>query len=751
MINHLESLEVQKLEQMAEANPAAFIERSDIILAELEDYEQKKHLLYLQGLAMVGQQRITEAENSMLELLSKAAIEGDYSLISKCNLVLSRCCKGTNKQSMERPYLKMAYESAKKAHDRYMMVECLFYLGAYFQAQKNKEKAFKYFTMAEKISRNIPDTWLQVKIRMDIGTAYYRFLQYDKSLAYLTSALDLCMQSDHVSKQLTIINNLATLYNVLNQYADAEKILIVGLEISKDKDYYQSRISLLFSMGVVAMRQDKHKAAIAFFENSLSLSNSIGFNNPNYQQEVYSNLAGCFRFIGDYTQAMKCLDKAESIVSEMSNPVLSNLMKVNKANLMLSMGQPKDAKKLLEKAIKHSIKHKQFEQHIVAQNNLAQCYEVMGDITKSLELLKELNNIYREYIDQVITDKTRYFDEQINQLIASQSHNRQAIPQQDGKKDPDAITDFVGSSPAIKKVMELAILASQHPSTNVFVTGESGTGKEIIAQFIHKNSVRRNNLFLPVNVSAISEGLVESEFFGHVKGAFTGALADKKGFFLAANHGTVYLDEIGDMPVELQAKLLRALESKKVTPVGSTTEIPFDCRIICSTNRNINAMIIKNQFRLDLLHRLNTLEIQIPPLHSRPDDIGVLTEYYVQHFAREIGRPTPLLKQSFYDRFQKYNFPGNVRELRNIIERLFIMNTSSCWDESALDAVLTTNLYKQPISGIFSDQEKDNIILALQKAEGKQKDAAKLLGISESTLTRRVAAYNLQSYTLRGK
>jgi len=317
------------------------------------------------------------------------------------------------------------------------------------------------------------------------------------------------------------------------------------------------------------------------------------------------------------------------------------------------------------------------------------------------------------------------------------------------------LSEFIGRSPHHRKVLETALMAAKHPLASVLITGESGTGKEVIANLIHLNSLRNSGPFVAVNVSAITSTLLESEFFGHRKGSFTGATSEHKGFFQQANRGTLFLDEIGDMPKELQSKLLRVLESRRVTPVGSATEIPFDCRIISSTNRNIEEMLKTDQFRLDLFHRLNTLEIHIPPLRNRSEDIPLLIDYFVDLLAGQHNRKKPMLNSDFVKRLKQYSFPGNVRELKNMIERLFILCPKNNWDISTL-AYLTLGIKDMNESVISVTQatqqtEKELIVKALQETNGIQKDAAAILNMSESTLSRRINKYRLEVYTRKGK
>jgi len=305
---------------------------------------------------------------------------------------------------------------------------------------------------------------------------------------------------------------------------------------------------------------------------------------------------------------------------------------------------------------------------------------------------------------------------------------------------------FIGESSQIKAVLEMAITASKYKNTSVLITGESGTGKENVARIIHYESSRKDNVFCAVNSSAITDSLLESEFFGHKKGSFTGAISDKKGFFEVSDQGTLFLDEIADMPINLQAKILRAIEEKTITRVGETDPVATDFRIIAATNHDINQLIEEKKFRLDLLHRLNTIHIQIPPLRERTDDIEPLLRHFTSEFAAKLNKPVPKIEKDTIAMLKNYNFPGNVRELRNMIERALIL----CKDE-----VLTPNEFLTKTNiGTESDQNKINFNLeeneinlirhALKDKRYNQIKAAELLGITRDSLIRRMKKHNIQ-------
>lgn len=307
---------------------------------------------------------------------------------------------------------------------------------------------------------------------------------------------------------------------------------------------------------------------------------------------------------------------------------------------------------------------------------------------------------------------------------------------------------FIGVSPQILKVFQQAKTAAQYPDANVLITGESGTGKENIARIIHYSSQRRENMFCAVNSSAITETLLESEFFGHKKGSFTGAITDKMGFFEVCNNGTLFLDEIADMPFNLQAKILRATEEKVITRVGDTVPIKTDFRVVSATNHDIEKQVEEKKFRLDLLHRLNTLHIHIPPLRERTADIKPLLEYYVGLYATRFNKPGISISDDVYDTLQTYDFPGNVRELKNMAERAVILcqgNTLNIGDFPVKQTKKKEHATSADKINLKSNEIK-MILEALHSCNYNQTAASDLLGISRDALIRKMKKYNISAF-----
>jgi len=276
--------------------------------------------------------------------------------------------------------------------------------------------------------------------------------------------------------------------------------------------------------------------------------------------------------------------------------------------------------------------------------------------------------------------------------------------------------------------------------TNVLVCGESGTGKELVAREIHDQSERRDQPFVAVNCGAIPENLLESELFGHVKGAFTGAVQSKEGLFETAHHGTLFLDEIGELPGPLQVKLLRVLQEKSLRRVGGTSDHQVDVRIVAATNRRLEEEVAASRFREDLYYRLNVIQIELPPLRDRSEDIPLLIQHFVEKYARELSKEIHGVSEAAMQRILRYDFPGNVRELENLVERAVALSPSETIEPASLPPTILEGrertartqlpLEGTNLDGLVDDFERRLLREALLESGGVKKKAAQLLGIS---------------------
>lgn len=304
---------------------------------------------------------------------------------------------------------------------------------------------------------------------------------------------------------------------------------------------------------------------------------------------------------------------------------------------------------------------------------------------------------------------------------------------------------IIGKSPAMQRVFDLVERLKDSP-VNVLLTGESGTGKDLLARTLHYQSARKRAPFVPVNCAAIPEQLLESELFGYVQGAFTDARKDKKGLFAEAHGGTLFLDEIGELPLLLQAKLLRVIEDKEIRPLGATKGEKVEVRIIAATNQDLRRAVAEGKFRQDLFYRLNVVDIHLPPLRERPEDLPLL----IQHFVERSNQPARAqrLSAEALRQLLNYPWPGNVRELENTIERALVLCRTEEISPADLPAHMTGN--RPQVSNLqdalfrrrsLADVEREYIVLALEFTEGRKKEAADLLGIDRKTLYRKLEEY----------
>jgi len=315
-------------------------------------------------------------------------------------------------------------------------------------------------------------------------------------------------------------------------------------------------------------------------------------------------------------------------------------------------------------------------------------------------------------------------------------HEKQVLQEDAGR----GYEQIVGNSTRIHRLRE-TIRKVARTDTSVLILGANGTGKELIAWEIHKHSKRRNQMFITVDLGAISESLFESELFGHAKGAFTDAKQDRKGRFEIASGGTLFLDEIGNLPLHLQSKLLSVLQSGTIVPLGSNTPVPVDVRIISATNQNLGQLVARGLFREDLFYRINTVQMESPPLREREGDIAMLAEFFLKKYAVKYGKPGLRISQRSMEKLVRHPWPGNVRELQHAVENMVIMSDSETI--SPEDITLVTPSFSEEKNLNLETVEKNTIQKALSKYKGNYSSIAAELGISRTTLYHKIRKYGL--------
>ena len=301
---------------------------------------------------------------------------------------------------------------------------------------------------------------------------------------------------------------------------------------------------------------------------------------------------------------------------------------------------------------------------------------------------------------------------------------------------------IIGRDPALEKVLStVARIAPTNAS--VLITGESGTGKELIAEAIHYNSTRRGKPFVKVNLGGMPPTLFESEMFGHKKGAFTDAVADRAGRFEIADGGTIFLDEIGELDMNCQVKLLRVLQERRFEPLGSSKTQTVDVRVICATNADLPRMVAEKRFREDLFYRINLITVELPPLRLRRGDIAALADHFIAGICNDSGLKKPAVTAEAYRRLSSFDFPGNIRELKNIVERAVLVNSGDTLDADSFDINQASPSQSSPGDNTIAGNERLIIASALERNEGNISRTASELGLSRASLYRRIDKYRL--------
>jgi transcriptional regulator with PAS, ATPase and Fis domain len=317
--------------------------------------------------------------------------------------------------------------------------------------------------------------------------------------------------------------------------------------------------------------------------------------------------------------------------------------------------------------------------------------------------------------------------------------------------EQNGLTHLVGQSQALESVRSV-IDALRNRSCTVLVTGESGVGKELVAREIHVAGDRRHAPFVPVDCTTLRDSLFESQLFGHVKGAFTGAHRDSLGFFRAADGGTLFFDEIGDMQPHIQAKLLRCIQESAVVPLGSSTSVPVDVRIVAATNCDLRAMVEAGRFREDLFYRLNVIHLYVPPLRQRPEDILILADYFLRRQAELYDEPVKRLSPATEQLLLGYRWPGNVRELANVMERAHVLSAENAVIEpNALPPELHDQDEKQASAPVptLSAATRNLVVQALEHTQGRKMAAADLLGVERRKLNRMIDKFGIDPVAFR--
>jgi len=552
---------------------------------------------------------------------------------------------------------------------------------------------------------------------------------------------DMIMPDRNPLKHVQLCNFQGIASNMTRAWQEAAGHFRTGIELAEAQGYIYQLAQLWMNLGISLVSQRDYDSGIEMYDKSLGLLRKNNGMNLPLRGKIIANKARALSLGERLPESIDLMQSALSEASRESRERDANILRVNLADALIELERFDGVLQLIDTAIPYFEENKLWDMAQSAHLCKARYFEVRQDYQSAFDSMENLYQVSRRYFQENFSSQSRRYQQRVEDLRNEYMLLKNHCASLDRLGIKDRSVGLIGEHPLIKTAIANAIQAAKYPYVNVHIYGESGTGKEIIARLIHESG-QSSKAMIAINASAISPNLIESELFGHVKGSFTGAVSDHKGKFMLASEGTLFLDEISDMPLDCQAKLLRAIEHQSIVPVGSNKELSVKCRIVSASNRRLSDLVNTGQFRLDLYHRLNKVEIYLPPLRERLSDLPSLTSHFVKRFAHEFGHPVPVIEDSFVQRLQKHSFPGNVRELMNIIERIFILKPKSHWEAPQLDGLINevSNSASEPgkLSQSLSQKERQLIVDTLEKVNWKQKEAAKLLEMTESTLSRRI-------------
>ena len=567
---------------------------------------------------------------------------------------------------------------------------------------------------------------------------------YEKAIMYLEESLKLFKDGDVRMDKIAILLNLASVYNRINE---SQKALRYFEDI--DLDYVKKRninmyFSILFNIGEVLINLGKHERAKLNIDSVLEHATKV--NNIEMMIGCMINLGNLNRSINNYEDGLRFYNDALDYIEQEKNERQEQIIYQNFGVLLMDMKNFDNAITKFKKAQELAKKQNNENQIVSILENLAICYQKKRDYKEAFLYLQKTLKLKKIY-DAKLKKKEKELQQ--NPLINSGSTFHYAFKNthsQISKEIAQKIgSPIIGHSEGLLKAIQQSFLSAKNKNVSILLRGESGTGKELFAKLIHYSSERGRFPFIDINSASFTKSLAESTLFGHSKGAFTGASYDQKGLFLKANNGTLFLDEIAEMPADIQSKFLRVLETKSVSPIGSSKNYNIDFRLISATHQSLEDLIDQKKFRFDLFNRINTIEILIPPLRERKEDLPLIIDYYSKLIAEKLNQKETKFTSSALEKLYNYDYPGNVRELINILEKIILFSDNNKID--SYDIIFRGEDKKTEFSrDINLNIEENEVFLikkALDKSGGIKSEAAKFLGISYYSLKRRIEKYGL--------
>ncbi|MCD4818341.1 MAG: sigma 54-interacting transcriptional regulator [Candidatus Cloacimonetes bacterium] len=626
-------------------------------------------------------------------------------------------------------------ELSDKEKDSFKLVNLYNRIGMVYKILGVYPRALEYLILSSDIANRLNNKSEYATVMNNIGMVYGDWGMKEKALEYFSNALKIKKEIGHNSSIAQSLTNIGTIHNQNGEYDKALEFYNESLKISKEiKDDFTIS-STLNNIGSLYYKKGKTEKAISYIKEALKYKRKVG-----NQEGIFiglQNLSTYYLELGKIEEALEYALECSKVAEETANDSYKYQTYLTYTNIFKKQ-------KKYKKALDYLEKYTELKDIVFKKEKIEKIAEMQTRYeTKQKEKEAEILRIKNEELDQknkLIEEKNEELQETIKKLHHSEIKYNFVTEEM----EKDIGNTFIGNSKAIKEIKKLIALAARSDKINVLITGESGTGKEVAARNIHKLSNRKNNNFYAVNTSAIPEALFESQIFGHEKNAFTGANSTNIGWFEIADESSLFLDEIGTLSSEMQVKLLRVLEDRKIVRIGSHKEIEIDVRIISATNINLLEKVRENKFRVDLYHRLATYVIQIPPLRERKEDIPLLLRHFVKHFSKKMNKKIIRIEEKLENALLKYDFPGNVRELKNMVERAILISNSStlrvnCFIIPTIQVECSEN---EPILSL-DEVEKLQIIKALKLTGFHRQKAADLLKVNRKVIERRIKKYNI--------
>jgi transcriptional regulator with PAS, ATPase and Fis domain len=574
-------------------------------------------------------------------------------------------------------------------------------LGRLHMSRHNYPKAIEFFKATASLYEADLQNMNYLTVLCNLATSYAQNKQPQKAIREFQKVLTDELKKQNPEFYFSTLANLSINLINLEKYEQAETALTDAFSFAQKNGAVEMKFGCYINRGLLYSRRQKLEAAAASYKKAAQIAEKT--DNQKQQTVAYRSLADIYQKEQDFKQAIKYLEKTRNLASQQKN--LKVLTAVCKA--------------------------------------LAKCYEAEGDLAQAYKYLNEHLQSKQDYEEVQQKQAVELNSEDI--ISTGRSHrilfkkSVSFIPDEMASKIGGAL---IGSSNKMQKVVQEAYLASTNSKSSVLLCGESGTGKELIANLIHFSSNRHKGPFITVNSATFNSSVVQSALFGHTKGAFTGASNKRVGYFEAANKGTIFLDEISQMPLDIQAQLLRVLEQKSVKPLGTHKKIKVDFRLISASNQDIFKLVKQDKMRLDFVNRINTLSIKIPPLRQRREDIPLLIDHFLDEISNRLQNKRPEISRRAVNLLCEYDYPGNIRQLINMLEKLILFcKDNSIEEEDVLLLEPETrkqNIDLKRVNFNLWENEKKLILAAMKKSNNVKTEAAKLLGISPFALRRRL-------------